>query len=173
LIKNFRNKLLNNQAILPKYLVESNNLKCNIVSSDCIKFLVDFQENSQMKLQPKLSKVNISPTLHQKMRVNLAVNVSIETIAAIPLIKDKLESTAAFLKVIHHWFQIISSKSPEYELNENSNHLKTNEEFPENFIRLIEQIQFTKNNKWKPFQTGFILTTKSILGLFHYLEQQY
>jgi hypothetical protein len=48
LIKNFLDQLLN--QVIPKYFIESNNLKCNIVSSDCIKFQVDFQENNQLKL---------------------------------------------------------------------------------------------------------------------------
>jgi len=62
LIKSLRNLLLKNNIILPKDYKENNGLNSEIVTFDCVKFLVNFQEKSSFKLQPKLSSVNVNPT---------------------------------------------------------------------------------------------------------------
>ncbi len=155
-------------------------MNSEIVTFDCVKFLVNFQEKSSFKLQPKLSSVNVNPTQYQKMRVNLAANVfDFDTVAALLYIKEKYDnpniiiSTATFFKTIAKWFAIISSKRPENSINENSEYFQANIDTLNRFITLMKSINYTIKNKWRPIQTGFILTTTSILNLYYYLSNKY
>jgi hypothetical protein len=132
-----------------------------------------------LKLQPQLTNKNINPTQYQKMRVNLAANVfNSSTTSTLLHIKDKfvdpqvIESTVTFFNAIDRWFSMICSKRDD-SLNENSQNFNSNFKFLKNFIVLIKNLSFSIDNKWKPIQTGFILSTESILNLFEYLANKY
>ncbi len=90
LIKNLRNLLLTHDVILPEQYIRQKNLQSNTLTLKCVEFLVKHQENMHLKIQPKLSSINVNRTLYQKMRVNLASNIfSFETQAALVYLKDK------------------------------------------------------------------------------------
>jgi hypothetical protein len=180
LIKNLRNLLLKNDIILPNFFTEKFNLKSNIVSFDCVRFLVAYQDENSLKIQNKLSSINVNPTQYQKMRVNLAANIfDSETVGALKFIKNHYQtpnemlSTAEFFRVVSKWFGIISCKKPEDSLNENSENFASNFEFLKMFITLIKSLKFRKDDTWKPIQTGFILTTESIINIFKYFSNKY
>lgn len=155
------------------------NLKSNVVLLQCVRFLVDYQENKLLKLQRNLTKANINPTQYQKMRVNLAMNVfSSDTISALKFLKneypnsDELLSTIAFFEYIVKWFKLISSKDDEHILSEYE-FLSANKEFMKKFIKLFKKITYATKDKWRPIQTGFILNTESFLNLYKYLNHYY
>jgi hypothetical protein len=68
---------------------------------------------------------------------------------------------------------MISSKNDENLLSENSKNFNSNLKFLKDFIVLFKNLTFFVDNKWKPIQTGFILSTESILNLFEYLANNY
>ena len=79
--------------------------------------------------------------------------------------KDLL-TTAWFIGMINKWFDLMSSRHPIMALsNVNESCYKQAILHLEQVIRVFHEIRIGVNAKWKPVQTGVILSTTSILNL--------
>jgi hypothetical protein len=107
-----------------------------------------------LKIQPKLSSINVNPSLYQKMRVNLAANIfSFETQAALVYLKDKspnpkvMETTAHFIGIIAKWFALIESRKTEHLISDSSEHHQSNLDFLNDFTGVIRNITYNTDNR--------------------------
>lgn len=70
LLKNLAQSLLNNKTIkIADNIVKKYDLPSNIIKSEHIQKLVDFQKDRVLKFSPKLQQYNLQPTSLQKMKV--------------------------------------------------------------------------------------------------------
>jgi hypothetical protein len=170
LLKNIRNCLLTQTISLPESTVVSNNLPSNTVSLQHVKDLIKMQENSELKIAPKLKAVHVNPGQYQKMKVSIAAQVfSHSTATALTLcvsqklLPDAASTTAWFLQAVNDWFDALNARFRLASLFSSSaskiSHLDM-------IINLFHQLHFGGRDAWKPIQSGVRLSTQSILGLF-------
>ena len=68
------------------------------------------------------------------------------------------------------WFKLMSSRTLKLALsNHNSQKLKEAIDFLEEVMELIESLQVGEKHIWKPWQTGILITTKSVIELSRFL----
>ena len=153
-------------------VVEKFGLTSNCVSKDHIKALVDFQEKQELKIALDLNALAINPGHFLKMCVRDALKViSISVSSGLRYLvkshgysKDLL-TTAWFIELTRKWFDLMTSRHPVEALSmknsfayvEAINHLKTTSS--------VFQSLAVENGCWKPWQTGVLMSTKSILQL--------
>lgn len=83
LLKNLKFCLINNKTItLLEKFVNANNLLSSVVNSLHIKELIEFQDNLQLKLAPKIKVGDFSSGTFNKMKVNKAKNFMSRDISA-------------------------------------------------------------------------------------------
>jgi len=104
---------------IPEYFKLEENLVTEYVTGFHIKSLwkKKLAENREIRLLHHLKNEDIYPDNFQKMHVGAAVRVfSLQTVSAIKVaveLKDLPEevlSTAAFIKLVHDWSEIMNSK---------------------------------------------------------------
>ena len=147
-------------------------LTSNIVSKEHVKALIDFQENQELKIAPDLNVLSTNPGHFSKMCVRDALKViSLPVSSGLRYLVKKhghsndLLTTAWFIELTRKWFDILTSRHLIEALSmknmfayvEAINHLKTT-------IRVYETLTI-ENGNWKPWQTGVLMSTKSILQL--------
>ena len=153
------------QNVVEKFGLTSN-------SKDHIKALVDFQEKQELKIALDLNALAINPGHFLKMCVRDALKViSISVSSGLRYLvkshgysKDLL-TTAWFIELTRKWFDLMTSRHPVEALSmknsfayvEAINHLKTTSS--------VFQSLAVENGCWKPWQTGVLMSTKSILQL--------
>lgn len=180
LLKNLKNAMLNKCITLPAPYCEKLDLPTRVVTGEHVKTLWKWETDNKKELRflCHLKHEFLYPDNFQKMNVSAAINFfSIRTASALEtavknnvLHKDAL-STAHFIRIIHEWFSLLSSKLRKTSITKNNK--ETKYVFLENIINLIEGTQFDKG--WKPLNTGIIMTTLSFLDIcellflkFHY-----
>ncbi len=114
---------------------------------------MDYQNKTNLKLQPKLSSKNINPSQFEKMRAHLTANIfSFETQAELHYLIDKslnqriMKTTAKFVGLIAKWFAVISCRESEHSLNENNENFNKSIKFFNDFIKLIIYLPIIPSN---------------------------
>lgn len=175
LLKNLKSALLGGYIKIPEYFKNKENLVTEHVTGFHIKSLweKEVSENREIRLLHHLKNEDIYPDNFQKMHVGAAVRFfSLQTVAAIRAAVELKElpeealSTAAFIKLVYDWFEIMNSKVRKTSITKRNHVQKL--EFLMKFITTINDTQFNSNG-WKPLNTGLILTTLSICDLSHVL----
>ena len=86
------------------------------------------------------------------------------------LAKNEYKTTTWFTYVISQWFEIMSSRTIYNSLQKsNPDKLKFIINFLEEFKDFFSQLKFGQSGHWKPFQTGVLISTTSIIDLSQYL----
>lgn len=102
--------------------------------------------------------MNVSAAIHFfSIRTASALETAVKNNV---LHKDAL-STAHFIRTIHEWFSLLSSKVRKTSITKNNK--ETKYIFLEIIINLIEETQFDKG--WKPLNTGIIMATLSFIDI--------
>lgn len=175
LLNNLKSALLSGFIKIPEYFKLEENLITEHVTGSHIKKLWEKEvaENREIRLLHHLKNEDMYPDNFQKMHVGAAVRVfSLEIVAAIRVAVELKElpgealSTAAFIKLVHDWFEMVNSKVRKTSITKRNHVQKL--EFLMKFITIINDTQFNSNG-WKPLNTGLILTTISICDLSHVL----
>ena len=176
LLKNLKSSLLSNKFfIIPNDFKDKYNLPSVKVDPKHLNELLNYQEDMELKLTPKLTSSHLDNKHFDKMKVSKATDViSHEVGAALKLVAkenddDCLNTTAWFLQYVRKWFDLMTSRHPVMALS------KFNfDKYVQTVIFLAEVIQLFKTIKiidcknkikWKPIQTGIIISTVSILHL--------
>ena len=119
-IKNLKAALVNrNVFTLPESIVSEHNLSSCNVSIAPVKDLAEFQELQPLKLAPKLSSSTLAPSHFEKMKVSNALNFFSNAVASGLHYLAKEEgrstdyvSTAWFIAICNHWFDLMCSRHP-------------------------------------------------------------
>lgn len=184
LFKNMRMLLVSSKKgiVLPSSFVQEKGLPpdCNIAHIDHIADILKVQENgSKLEIAPGLTKRVINPSHFDKMKSQGATSLfSNKVSSAIKLLvtHNKLPishlATAYFIDFMRRWFDLMSSRSVKLALS-NINPDKASEAFSflENSIHFFRSMR-AGDGKWKPAQTGCILTTSAVLNLSRELLQE-
>ena len=173
ILKNVRAALCNGRKFkLPKQFLEKWSLPSPWVTFQHLEALCDYQENLQLKPAPRLTKSLLQPTHFEKMNVAGALAVfDYATPAALRhLVEDcgypsEYLTTAKFVEVFRHWFDLVNSRSSTMALSKfNEGKYKEALEYIDSVIELFKTLE-VDDGKWKPYQTGVITTSLSILSL--------
>jgi len=168
LLKNLKSTLLNGYITIPEYFKFEENIPSQTVSGCYIKQLWDKEvtEERELRLLHHLKREDIFPDNFQKMHVGAAIRFfSMQTVAAIQvavklqILPENALSTAAFIKLVYQWFEMINSKTRKTSITKKNQVKKY--DFLMKFITTISDTQFNGTG-WKPLNTGLILTTLSI-----------
>lgn len=174
IVKNLWASLVRGNMIhLGENIAKKFQLPSQDVTVEHVKKLIAFQENKDLKLAPKLKSSHVSPTHFEKMKVSGAltffshsVSSALKYLVECEGYDKDLLTTAWFIEMINRWFDIMSSRHPVMALS------KINEFSYEKAISHLEEVVCIFNEisvgvkgHWKPFQTGVILSTTTILSL--------
>lgn len=181
LIKNLRSSLINNKVImLPDQFKNSNQLSSNIVQFIHLEELVNEQENLILKLAPKLNREILTPTNFNKMKVNKATSMlNRDVSSALNFLgneekEDNYKTTALFIEIISKWFTVVTSRTPLVALGKKAGDEKSEKKFNETIeflqsvIDLFRNMEIGKDKRFKPVQTGVMITTQSLIELTQY-----
>jgi hypothetical protein len=180
LFKNWRTALLNNNVIeLPQILVDKYKLPSNIVDVKYIKDLAEMEDCEEFKLVPSLSPEHFKLNHFNKMKVSLACHVlDFNVGASLEFLSNTNDfenfdrnalTTAWFVKTINKWFKLMTSRIRSLAISKlNLREYEETISFLKECIFLFRNLKISENKKWKPVQTGSILSTKSILDLQDY-----
>ncbi|XP_034048143.1 uncharacterized protein LOC117529457 isoform X2 [Thalassophryne amazonica] len=171
--KNIKASLVNGQTFtLPDSLVREHGLNSHHVSIEPLKDLVDFQDDLDLKLAPKLTKAALTPTHFDKMKIGNATRVlSRDISSALRYLVEREErdesylTTAWFIELMDKWFQLMTSRHPVLALS------RLNEEKYQEAVTCLQTViclfngARIGNGDWKPLQTGVVLSTISVLEL--------
>ena len=146
------------------------------VSAKPIRLLAEYDAAKTFKLAPKLKMSDINPSHFDKMKVASAMHVFSNSVssgltfmAANNLVNsaicDETKSTAWFLGLFNRWFDLMSSRSPVNALSK-----AKIEKYDEAIAFLRDVVHVTQalsigDGRWKPVQTGIILSTLSVIDL--------
>lgn len=179
--KNIKNMLMTNKVLfISNEIQEKYELPTNKVCSDHIQEIINYQDQLQFHLAPKLSQNDLIPSHFQKMKVGKSTNViSHDICSALRFLADELNkpdflTTAWFIETIEHWFSLMTSRHIEMALSKLKPDVYENSiTFLNNFIKIMTNLEVGNKRCWKPSQSGSILATSSILDLQHiYLDQK-
>ncbi|XP_011859791.1 PREDICTED: uncharacterized protein LOC105557210, partial [Vollenhovia emeryi] len=169
-----------NTFYLSDTLVEKYNLPHKEISITPIRDVYQFDQKDTLKLCPRLHEKAINPSHFDKMNVALSVGLLNNNVAAAILyhidrknIDYKHKSTAWFLSTIHKWFTIMTSRYEKLALSHNNEKIYIETiMFLKEFIEIVSGITIG-NGTWKPFQSGLILCTQTVLDIQgEYLDKQ-
>lgn len=165
-IKNCKASLLKNDM----------RFQTQIISIKPIKALVDHDEERALKLAPSLKRADITPSHFLKMKVSSAMHVISRSVSAgiltmvdqgvlRPDMIDCGKSTAWFVDLMNGWFDLACSRHPVLGLSKaNPEKYQQALEYFDKVVGIIRQLQ-VGNGQWKPWQTGIMLSTLSIMSL--------
>lgn len=181
LFKNISAALINNKTfLLPLETVAKYKLPTDVVDFGHIQKVFDAQNNSEsdLKFAPKLQQHQLKPNTFQKMKVNNAFHVLHPDVStALKFLsknesKPELTTTSWFIDLVYKWFYYMSSR---YQINalslKNKNKYEDVIDFFKEILVIFSNIK-TGNGQWKPWQTGVLISTTSILGLQDYFLNQ-
>ena len=77
---------------------------------------------------------------------------------------DQYLTTAWFIELINHWFELMTSRHPVLARKLNREKYDEAVDFLRGVIRVFESLKIGKG-EWKPIQTGVILSTTSVLDI--------
>lgn len=158
--------------MLPIEVVKEEGLVQPFATVDHLKRLQQFQEKGTLKLAPKLTETITDPSRFSKMSVAEAMTFfSEDTSKALRYMSEatddkSLLTTAVFIEKVNLWFSLVNSRKKTFALS-HAVEEKYNEAtaFLREFIGFIRSCKFGAKQHWKPFQSGMILSTTSVLAL--------
>lgn len=172
LFKRIRLALTTHRFIfLPEDIVKEFNLPTNVVSTEHIKELVDFEKGLELKVAFRLRESDLGKVgQYEKMQMSGARRVICQrTYVGLQLLSKKkpyLKTTAWFVKLANSWFDIMTSRSPALALR-----LANRAIYHERIrilrltIRVFRSMKVGKEGRWMPVQEGVLISTNSILKL--------
>ena len=172
--KNIKAALVNGQHFrLDERMVREQDLPTDDISIEAVKDLANYQEHLDLKLAPKLKQSNLNPCHFDKMKVSNATNViSHEVSSGIKYLVNTEErpdtnlTTAWFLKMLRKWFDLMTSRHPVMAISKlNIDKYEETIAFLRMVIRVFKRVKIGTKSHWKPFQTGVILSTTSIIQI--------
>jgi hypothetical protein len=127
IIKNVRAALCRGKKfILPPNIVQKWGLSSDVVDFQHLQLLCKHQEHHQLKIAPKLNSGLLQPTHFDKMNVGGALAIfSKEISSALQHLVEfynystDLLTTAKFIEVFRHWFDLVNSRHPGMALSLN------------------------------------------------------
>ncbi len=176
LLKNLKTALLTQNFYLPQDVVEKEELPTNVVSSQYIKSLWNLEVNTNKSLRSfwHLRQEDLTPSNFEKMRVGPAVRFfSTETSSGIKtgisckLLPESARTTAWFVQFISDWFTLVSSRIRKKSITLRNKPKKIS--FLLYFAYVFEQMQIGQEDRWKPLNTGMVMSTISILDISNLL----
>lgn len=129
-----------------------------------------------------VTKFQFNPSHFDKMNVALSVSLLNDSVAAAITyhitnninsnINSKHKTTAWFFSLMYKWFKLLTSRCHKLALSHyNTDVYKENISFLKDFIEIIQGIT-VGDGKWKPYQSGLLLCTQTVLDLqVEYLEK--
>jgi hypothetical protein len=174
LVQNLSTALLTQLRLMLSPTVNKYNLSSSSVELAHIEDLIRFQSTSSLLLVPKLTVEDLTTRNHfRKMNVGKALNLYSNCVSAgLQYLVEKegrptsYNTTAWFVKLVDSWFNLMSSRHPIMALSKkNSDAYKSATTLLNDFIDVIQDVQFGEKPTWKPVQTGLILSTSSVLEL--------
>lgn len=159
------------QITVPAHLVEKFQLKSDTVTIQPVHQLYELESANDLKLAPNLTAKVLNPGRFDKMRVGPAKTLFHPSITAgvrYMVKENKLptssDTTTWFLEAVQRWFELMTSKSIGLALSYNNKDEYDNAiQFLTDFITIFSTAKF--GNAWKPFQSGVILSVRSILQI--------
>ncbi|EFN78912.1 Transposable element P transposase, partial [Harpegnathos saltator] len=145
-----------NKFYLDETLVRKYDLPHNEISIAPIREVYNLDKNDTLRLCPCLTERAINPSHFEKMHVNLSMQILNNTIAAAisyhvanGRIAEIHETTAWFIKTIHKWFKLMTSRYQKLALSRhNENIYRDTITFLQDFIVIIKGI-VVGDGKWK------------------------
>ncbi|KAM7311295.1 hypothetical protein ISCGN_008202 [Ixodes scapularis] len=171
LLKNLRNHLIRGQDIyLPDEVVKKNALPTDTVSIKQVEQLLELDEQSDMRVAPRLKKACISPGHYAKMKVGPAYTLFHHDTAAglrylvkLGRLDEEALTTAWFFEQVQRWFELMSSRTKVVAF---SHKAQAGLDFLKDFITLFQDLAIgSRVRVWKPIRTGVILSTTSAMEL--------
>lgn len=132
-----------------------------------------------MKLCPHLKENALYPSHFDKMNVAYSVGLLNHNVAAAIMyhiangkIDSKHKTTAWFLTTIHKWFQLLTGRYYKVALSHfDEDVFNDTINFLQEFMNIVQRIK-VGNGTWKPFQSGILLCTQTVLDIQkEYLEK--
>jgi len=172
LLKNARSCLEKHDITVPTQVTESHGLPSNTASMSHIEAVVALQQNSELRVAPRLSSQVRHPGQYGKMKVSCATKVfSHSTSSALRSLADSGEidknafTTAWLCECLNQWFDMMSNRKYKCALFENSTHVNK----LQTMISVVQQLRVvgSKGNSTtlKPWQKAIILSTNAALSL--------
>ena len=125
----------------------------------------------ELKIAPVLSRHHVEPGQYQKMRVSTAAQLLSHSTASVlrfcvqngTLENDAL-TTAWFVDFINKWFDVVNARHYQFAMTPFST---DSVQVLHEMVDLASKVMFSgKRCSWKPIQTGLLLSTHSIIGLY-------
>ena len=181
--KNLKEGALKHEVItIPDEFVKKYKLPTSKAEMQHFFDLVNIQKDSELLLAPGLKEEMISGQGHfKKMRVENTSRVfSHDVSCALKfLAEDKnrpeLKTTGWLVEQFNRWWRIISCRNLTFALSlKNPKVFKDTINFLKEFIELVTNLLFGRTGAWKPFQTGIIISTQSLIELtYELLSENY
>ena len=158
-IKNLQKAIINGNKIeLPVKVVTSYNLPTNRVSLLHVKDLMNFQDNSSIKLAPNLTRATLEPSHFQKMKVpgamhlfSNSVSFGLRYLVREENLSAEYLTTAWFLPICKKWFDLMSSRHPVMALSKGNLEKYDGAVTLLKFvIQLFTEMKIGKLCHWKP-----------------------
>ena len=168
LIKNLKGALVNHSTI---------SYGDKTISIRPIKHLAKYQDSRELKLAPKLTLASVTASQFEKMKVSNATRVLSNSVSSAlvwmvennvmetSLVKEALD-TAWFIKKVNHWFDRMFSRHAGLALSY-TNIQKYDLAIQDltEFVSIAREMKIGVQNRWKPVQTGIILSTSTVISL--------
>lgn len=179
--KNFKQGLLNNKfCIIDDKFVKKYGLPTNKILASHLKELCSIQEESLdfgLALAPKLKPKLLDSRNHfTNMKVSSATNVINHAVSSALNYVAKTTNntdyitTAWLIGYASKWFKLMSSRSTKSALGKlYPEKFRNAIDFLEEFTEIISTMKVGKTSSWKPFQTGIIISTTSMIEITKYL----
>lgn len=177
LFKSIKSMLVSNKVLyLPEDVVQTENLSSNEVKMEHILHLLDAEAPLELKVAFRMKKENLDKNNHfNNIKVSTAKSVFCQRTSSglelLALTKEdpSYTKTAWFVRVVNHWFDLMTSRHYILALNKSNGkaykeailHLKL-------IIKIFSEMRVGKDNRWKPVQCGVLIATNAILGFQHY-----
>ncbi|XP_077278932.1 uncharacterized protein LOC143906611 [Temnothorax americanus] len=177
LFKNILTMLESNKIIyLPYDFLVSEKLTDPVVNIQHIDDVLEFELQFEIKIAYRLKKNKVHcRNSYEKMKVGTARSVfNRRTKIALRKYaertgKDAYRTTASFIRLVSHWFDIMSNRSSKLALGLLNK--KAYEETMDHIKKTAYVFRFMivgTDGHWKPCQTGVIMACASIIGLQDY-----
>lgn len=174
LIKNLRQAFLTHKTFtISDNTVRKHKLPSNKICISHVKDLLEFQKKKDLKIAPSLTDVVLAPGQFDKMKVSQALHLFSRSVSSgLRFLIEKegrdksYLSTAWFIDMVNTWFDLMSSRHPVMALSKRQEE-KYNQsiQFLQSVVEDVCEMSLDSKGKWKPVQTGFLLSTTSIITL--------
>ncbi|KFM75205.1 Transposable element P transposase, partial [Stegodyphus mimosarum] len=165
LLKLLRNHFLDDGLTLPGNKLITKEPIERLLSTDC----------KEVRICPKLSASHITVKGNERQRVYLAAQLfSNHTAQGIRYLMPEEEDTANFFELVNNSFDILNARKPvtdtvlacAYGIHE-----VIQERTLKKFYELCDNMRVGKTKHLLPFQKGFMMSIRSLLGLFSDMKQ--